>query len=156
MAAERLVSAFSGQASTPAADWHPRIIAFCCNWCAYAGADLAGVNRRQYASEVKILRVMCSGRVSQGMILRAFASGADGVLVLGCHPGDCHYTSGNKQTEKRVPLTQELLDLAGIDPARLMLRWISAAEGELFASTVDEFVARIRDLGPIGGEAHGH
>jgi F420-non-reducing hydrogenase iron-sulfur subunit len=141
---------------TSAADWFPEIIAFCCNWCAYAGADLAGVNRRQYASEVKILRVMCSGRVSQGMILRAFASGADGVIVLGCHPGDCHYASGNRQAESRVPNTQELLDLVGVEPSRLMLQWISAAEGQLFAATMDEFVARIRELGPVGGGVRGN
>jgi F420-non-reducing hydrogenase iron-sulfur subunit len=131
--------------------WRPSIIAFCCNWCAYAGADLAGVNRRQYAPEVRVLRVMCSGRVSPGMILRAFTSGADGVMILGCHPGDCHYRVGNVFAEKRVEQVRELLDLAGLDPTRLLLRWISASEGELFGRTMDEFVARIRELGPLGG-----
>lgn len=134
--------------------WKPNIIAFCCNWCAYAGADLAGVNRRQYAPEVRVLRVMCSGRVSPGMILKAFTKGADGVMVLGCHPGDCHYRVGNVFAERRVEQVRELLDLAGVDPSRLLLRWISASEGELFAKTMDDFVAHIRDLGPLGGARH--
>ena len=134
--------------------WRPRIIAYCCNWCAYAGADLAGVNRRQYAPEVRILRVMCSGRVSQGIILKTFTSGADGVMVLGCHPGECHYQVGNLFVEKRVEEVRELLDLAGVDPSRLLLRWISASEGELFGRTIDEFVAHILELGPLGGERH--
>ncbi len=132
--------------------WKPNVIAFCCNWCAYAGADLAGVTRRQYAPEVRLLRVMCSGRVSPGMILKAFTSGADGVMVLGCHPGDCHYRVGNVFAEKRVEQVRELLDLAGVDPSRLLLRWISASEGELFARTMDEFVDHIRRLGPLGGK----
>ena len=132
--------------------WRPRIIAYCCNWCAYAGADLAGINRRQYAPEVRILRVMCSGRVSQGIILKTFTSGADGVMVLGCHPGECHYQVGNVFAEKRVEEVRELLDLAGVDPSRLLLRWISASEGELFGRTIDEFVAHILELGPLGGE----
>jgi F420-non-reducing hydrogenase iron-sulfur subunit len=131
--------------------WKPNIIAFCCNWCAYAGADLAGVNRRQITPEVRVLRVMCSGRVSSGMILRSFTSGADGVMVLGCHPGDCHYRVGNVFAEKRVAEVRELLDLAGVEPSRLLLRWISASEGDLFAKTMDEFVAHIRELGPLGG-----
>lgn len=131
--------------------WRPSIIAFCCNWCAYAGADLAGVSRRQYAPEVRVLRVMCSGRISPGIILKTFTSGADGVMVLGCHPGDCHYRVGNIYAEKRVEQVRELLDLAGVDPSRLLLRWISASEGELFGRTMDEFVAHIRELGPLGG-----
>lgn len=134
--------------------WKPSIIAFCCNWCAYAGADLAGVNRRQITPEVRVLRVMCSGRVSPGMILRSFTSGADGVMVLGCHPGDCHYRVGNVFAEKRVAEVRELLDLAGVDPSRLLLRWISASEGDLFARTMDEFVAHIREIGPLGGGGH--
>jgi F420-non-reducing hydrogenase iron-sulfur subunit len=145
-----LMTSEGGAAAIPL-PWKPNIIAFCCNWCAYAGADLAGVNRRQYAPEVRVLRVMCSGRVSPGMILKAFTSGADGVMVLGCHPGDCHYRVGNVFAEKRVEQVRELLDLAGVDPSRLLLRWISASEGELFGRTMDEFVAHIRDLGPLGG-----
>jgi F420-non-reducing hydrogenase iron-sulfur subunit len=129
--------------------WTPNIVAFCCNWCAYAGADLAGVNRRQYAPNMRIIRVMCSGRVAPGMILQAFISGADGVMVLGCHPGDCHYRVGNKYAEQRVDQLHELLSLAGVDPSRLLLQWISAAEGELFGRTVDSFTAHIRRLGPL-------
>jgi len=129
--------------------WRPRIIAFCCNWCAYAGADLAGVSRRQYSPEVKILRVMCSGRVSPGMVLRSFASGADGIIVLGCHPGDCHYQIGNRYTEKSVDQVRELLDLAGIDDSRLRLEWISASEGEKFGRIIDEFTRTVRALGPL-------
>jgi F420-non-reducing hydrogenase iron-sulfur subunit len=131
-------------------DWQPHIVAFCCNWCAYAGADLAGMNRRQYAPNMRIIRVMCSGRVASGMILQAFVSGADGVMVLGCHPGDCHYRVGNKFAEQRVQQVHELLSLAGIDPSRLLLQWISAAEGELFGRTVDSFVNQIKALGPMG------
>ena len=140
-----------GGGAANALPWKPNIIAFCCNWCAYAGADLAGVNRRQITPEVRVLRVMCSGRVSPGMILRSFTSGADGVMVLGCHPGDCHYRVGNVFAEKRVAEVRELLDLAGVEPSRLLLRWISASEGDLFAKTMDEFVAHIRGLGPLGG-----
>lgn len=130
--------------------WQPSIVAFCCNWCAYAGADLAGVSRRQYAPNLRIIRVMCSGRVAPAMILQSFLSGADGVMVLGCHPGDCHYRVGNKYAEQRVHQLHELLGLAGIDPSRLLLQWISASEGELFGRTVDSFVEHIRELGPLG------
>ena len=143
-----------GGGAADATPWKPSIIAFCCNWCAYAGADLAGVNRRQYAPEVRVLRVMCSGGVSPGIILKVFTSGADGVMVLGCHPGDCHYQTGNIYAEKWVAQVRELLDLAGVDPSRLLLRWISASEGDLFARTMDEFVAHVRELGPLGGAVH--
>jgi F420-non-reducing hydrogenase iron-sulfur subunit len=143
-----------GGGAENALPWKPNVIAFCCNWCAYAGADLAGVNRRQITPEVRVLRVMCSGRVSPGMILRSFTSGADGVMVLGCHPGDCHYRVGNVFAEKRVAEVRELLDLAGVEPSRLLLRWISASEGDLFAKTMDEFVAHIHELGPLGGAGH--
>ena len=148
---DSIVSLDQPSGCTPGPDWKPRIIAFCCNWCAYAGADLAGASRRQYSPEIKILRVMCSGRVSPGMVLRSFSSGADGIIVLGCHPGDCHYQIGNRYTEKRVEQVRELLDLAGIDGSRLRLEWISAAEGEKFGRTIDEFVRTVRDLGPLGG-----
>ncbi|MDD1743154.1 MAG: hydrogenase iron-sulfur subunit [Methanomassiliicoccales archaeon] len=139
----------------PEPTWRPRIVAFCCNWCAYAGADLAGVSRRQYSSEVKILRVMCSSRVSAGIILKSFASGADGVMVLGCHPGDCHYQVGNLYTEKRVEQVRELLLLVGIDDSRLRLEWISAAEGEKFGRTIDDFVKTVRALGPLEASDEG-
>ncbi|HVO77978.1 MAG TPA: hydrogenase iron-sulfur subunit [Methanomassiliicoccales archaeon] len=132
-------------------DWTPRIVAFCCNWCAYAGADLAGVNRKQCKPDFRVVRVMCSGRVSPGIILHAFESGFDGVMVLGCHIGDCHYRVGNLNAEKQVAQARELITLAGVEPERLLLRWISAAEGDLFATTVDEFTDTIIGLGPLGG-----
>lgn len=131
--------------------WEPKIIAFCCNWCAYAGADLAGVTRLQYPPNVLILRVMCSGRVEPSMVLKCFENGADGVMVLGCHIGDCHYQIGNRKAEGRMADTKELLGLMGISNERLMLRWISASEGVLFAETVNQFVERIRVLGPLKG-----
>jgi len=127
----------------------PRVIAFCCNWCAYAGADLAGISRNQYAPEIRIIRVMCSGRVDPAMVLKCLQRGADGVMVLGCHPGDCHYLNGNLEAEKRMKEAARLMELLGIDPRRLMLRWISASEGELFARTSDEFVQILRALGPL-------
>ncbi len=133
----------------------PKIIAFCCNWCSYAGADLAGVMRRQYDPAVRIVRVMCSSRIDAGLILECFEKGADGVLVLGCHPGDCHYVSGNIKEELRVQDTWRLLDLLGIGRERLVLKWISASEGEEFAATIDQFAATIRRRGPLRGADHG-
>jgi len=132
--------------------WMPRILAFCCNWCAYGGADLAGISRKQYSPEMRIIRVMCSGRVDPAMIMSCFERGADGVMVLGCHPGDCHYLSGNEVAERRVESTGEMLELLGIDRRRLLLRWISASEGNLFAQTADEFAATVRALGPLRGD----
>jgi F420-non-reducing hydrogenase iron-sulfur subunit len=129
--------------------FNPKVIAFCCNWCAYAGADLAGISRNQYAPEIRIIRVMCSGRVDPAMVLKCLQRGADGVMVLGCHPGDCHYLNGNLEAEKRMKEAARLMELLGIDPRRLMLRWISASEGELFARTADEFVQILRTLGPL-------
>jgi F420-non-reducing hydrogenase iron-sulfur subunit len=133
--------------------WKPRIVAFCCNWCAYAGADLAGISRRQYSPDIRILRVMCSGRVDPALILKCFENGADGVMVLGCHPGDCHYLTGNEEAQRRIESTKELLGLLGIDSRRLLLEWISASEGDRFARTVDEFVFNVSGLGPLRGDA---
>ncbi len=130
--------------------WQPRVVAFCCNWCAYAGADLAGVSRRQYSPSVRIVRVMCSSRIDAGLILQCFEKGADGVMVLGCHHGGCHYISGNQREEVRVQEVWELLDLLGIGRERLVLKWISAAEGELFGFTVDRFVTLLQTKGPLG------
>lgn len=135
----------------PESNWQPKVVAFCCNWCSYAGADLAGVMRRQYDPAVRIVRVMCSSRIDAGLILECFERGADGVMVLGCHPGDCHYISGNIREEMRVQDAWELLDLLGIGRERLVLRWISASEGELFGRTIDDFCALVRELGPAGG-----
>ena len=124
----------------------PTIIAFCCNWCAYAGADLAGVSRFQYPPNIRIIRVMCSGRVKPVHILRAIELGADGVLVAGCHPGGCHYILGNKHAEKRVEMTKKLIDMLGIDSKRLRLEWIDASEGAKFAEIVREFVKDLQGL----------
>ncbi len=128
--------------------FEPKIVAFLCNWCSYAGADLAGVSRIQYPPNIRPIRIMCTGRMDPVYILKAFAEGADGVLVAGCHPGDCHYVTGNYKAERRVKVMMEILEDLGIERERLMLRWISASEGERFAQTVKEFVERIKKLGP--------
>ena len=128
-------------------EFEPRIIAFCCNWCAYAGADLAGLSRLQYPPEVRIVRVMCSGRVDPYFVLRAFENGFDGVMILGCHLGDCHYVAGNEKAEQRVQMLEALLPIIGIDPRRLKLEWISASEGEKFARVVKEFLEEVKSLG---------
>lgn len=128
--------------------FEPRILAFLCNWCSYAGADLAGVGRLQYPPNIRIIRVMCSGSVSPHHILHAFQKGADGVLVAGCHIGDCHYLKGNFMTLKRLTFLEGLLRFAGYDSERLRLEWISAAEGPKFAEVVREFTTTIKNLGP--------
>ena len=128
-------------------DFEPKIIAFACNWCSYAGADLAGVSRIQYPPTTRIIRVMCSGRVSPMFILEALRSGADGVLVTGCHLGDCHYLTGNEKAIRHVEMARSLLGLLGIEAERLRLEWISAAEGARFAQVVSEFTDQIRALG---------
>ncbi|MHA1310143.1 MAG: hydrogenase iron-sulfur subunit [Candidatus Helarchaeota archaeon] len=130
-------------------EFTPRIVAFLCNWCGYAGADLAGVSRFQYPPTVRIIRVMCSGRVQPSFILRSFKNGADGVLVCGCHIGDCHYISGNEYAEKRFKKTQEIIKLMGIDPKRIRLEWVSAAEGMKFANLIGDFTNQIKELGPF-------
>jgi F420-non-reducing hydrogenase iron-sulfur subunit len=129
-------------------DWEPKIIAFLCNWCSYAGADLAGVSRFQYPPNIRIVRVPCSGRVSENMILSALKSGADGILVSGCHPGDCHYISGNYFARRRFALLGNLLDYIGIEPGRVNFSWVSASEGEQFATVVRNVTERVRELGP--------
>ena len=129
-------------------EFEPRIVAFCCNWCAYAGADLAGISRFQYPPTVRIIRVVCSGMVDMSYILKAFEAGADGVLVAGCHPGDCHYLTGNLKAEKEVERTKKLLDVIGVGAERLRLEWISASEGVRFAELIREFTETIKRLGP--------
>lgn len=129
--------------------FEPKIIGFLCNWCSYTGADLAGTARMKYPPNMMSIRVMCSGRVDPGFILDAFRQGADGVLVLGCHPGDCHYLEGNYKCMRRIPLTQKLIEGLGIDPARLHLEWVSASEGGRFQEVVTEFTDQIRQLGPF-------
>jgi F420-non-reducing hydrogenase iron-sulfur subunit len=129
--------------------YEPRIVGFLCNWCSYAGADLAGVSRLQYPPNMRSIRVMCSGRVHPSFILEAFRGGADGVLVAGCHtPGDCHYISGNFKAERRVALLHSLLDQLGIERERLRLEWVSAAEGERFSQVVKEMTEDLKRLGP--------
>ncbi|MHA1803261.1 MAG: hydrogenase iron-sulfur subunit [Promethearchaeota archaeon] len=129
-------------------DKEPKILAFCCNWCSYAGADLAGVSRFQYPPNIRIIRVMCSGRVEPAFILKAFKSGIDGILVTGCHIGDCHYISGNEYTRKRMEHVKDLIKKIGLHPDRFRLQWISASEGKQFAELVREFTERIKKLGP--------
>jgi len=130
-------------------DFEPKIIGFLCNWCAYAGADLAGVSRIQYPPNIRIIRVMCSGRVDPAFILEALKNGADGVLVAGCHlPSDCHYISGNFKTLRRVMLLKRVLKDLGIEPERVRLEWISASEGDKFAAVVRDMVEQIKKLGP--------
>jgi F420-non-reducing hydrogenase iron-sulfur subunit len=129
-------------------EFQPRIIGFLCNWCSYAGADLAGVSRFQYSPNLRVIRLMCSTRVTPHIILEVLRSGADGVMVGGCHLGDCHYITGNYYTERRMKATWKFLELAGIDPRRVALYWVSASEGERFASVVDEFTGMIKELGP--------
>lgn len=132
----------------PSEAFEPKIIAFLCNWCSYAGADLAGVSRYQYPTNTRTVRVMCSSRVDPVLMLEMFIHGADGVLVGGCHLGDCHYITGNYYTEKKVKLARKLLEKAGIEPKRLHLEWISASEGERFSKVIEDFVGEIRSLGP--------
>jgi F420-non-reducing hydrogenase iron-sulfur subunit len=129
--------------------FEPRIIGFLCNWCSYQGADMAGMARIRYAPNVDVIRVNCSGRVEPAFIFKAFREGADGVIVAGCHPGDCHYTSGNFKTMRRMPLVHRLLAEFGIEPARFRLEWVSAAEGGRWARIVNEMTAQVRRLGPL-------
>ena len=128
--------------------FEPRIVAFMCNWCSYAGADNAGIARIPSPANILPIRVMCSGRVSPEMILRAFRSGADGVLLLGCHIGECHYISGNLKARRRVAILKSVLEDTGLEPERVWLRWISASEGAYFAETVRQMVEHLRTLGP--------
>ena len=130
-------------------EFEPKILAFACNWCSYAGADLAGISRMQYPSNVRIIRVMCSGRVDPVFLPEALSKGADGVMVLGCHPGDCHYISGNLIAERKIRWIKELLQKAGVKSLRIRLEWISASEGQRFANTIRDFTDQIRKLGPI-------
>jgi F420-non-reducing hydrogenase iron-sulfur subunit len=126
----------------------PLIIGFCCNWCSYAGADLAGVSRIQYPPSLRIIRVMCSGMVHPNLVIDALTKGADGVLVCGCHLGDCHYQEGNLKAEKRADAIRLMLEDFGLEPERFRLEWVSAAEGPRFAQVVGNFTEEIRQLGP--------
>ena len=128
--------------------FEPNIIAFCCNWCSYAGADLAGTSRMQMPPNVRIIRINCTGRIDVTFILDALYQGADGVLISGCHPGDCHYTSGNLKLRSRFALLENLLEEAGFESERVHLQWASAAEGDVFTEGITTMVARIKKLGP--------
>jgi len=133
----------------PAQDFEPRIVAFVCNWCTYAGADLAGTSRMKHAPNVRVIRVPCTGRISPLFVMKAFENGADGVLVSGCHPGDCHYVEGNYHARRRWTVFRELIHFLGLEPGRLHFSWISAAEGAKWAQTVDSVVAEVKKLGPL-------
>ena len=131
-------------------NWEPKIVAFLCNWCSYAGADLAGVSRTQYPPNIRIIRVPCSGRVNPFYIIKALQNGIDGVLVSGCHPGDCHYISGNLIARRKFALLKNFLEYIGIEPGRVQFSWVSAAEGVRFAQIIEKVTGEVKKLGPIG------
>ncbi len=133
--------------------FEPRIVGFLCRWCSYTGADLAGTSRIKYPANVVPIRVMCSGRVDPTLVVRALAKGADGVLIAGCHPGDCHYEKGNYSALRRHALLQQTLAQFGIEPERVRLEWVSASEGERFAQVVREMTEVVRKLGPLNWPA---
>ncbi|MCL1944081.1 MAG: hydrogenase iron-sulfur subunit [Candidatus Azobacteroides sp.] len=128
--------------------FEPKIVAFVCNWCTYAGADLTGTNRIKYSPDVKIIRFPCTGRIDFMLLIKAFSNGADGIIVSGCHPNDCHYTSGNFHARRRWTIFRSLLDFMGIDVNRITFTWVSAAEGAKWAEVVDSTVEKIKKLGP--------
>ncbi len=134
--------------------FEPKIVGFLCNWCSYAGADLAGVSRISYPPNIRIIRLMCSGRVDPVIVLETLAQGADGVLIAGCHPGDCHYIEGNYQAERKFKMLKKLIARTGMEPGRLRLEWVSASEGGRFAQIVTDFINQIKALGPspLSGE----
>ena len=139
--------------------FEPKIVGFLCNWCSYTGADLAGTARMVYAPNVRIIRVMCSGRVDPQFVLKAFSEGADGVLISGCHPGDCHYQEGNYKAQRRFKLLIKMLEQFGIEAERFRLEWVSAAEGAKFQKVCNEFTEEVKELGPLAwdnGGQHEH
>ena len=136
-------------------EFKPKIVAFCCNWCSYAGADSAGVGRMQYPASVRVIRVPCAGRINPFFILSAFRRGADGVLVSGCHPGDCHYISGNLGARRKFALLGRLLGHLGLEEGRLHFTWVSASEGVRFAEVIETVTAKVRELGPARRSAGG-
>lgn len=129
-------------------EFEPKILAFCCNWCSYTGADLAGVSRLQYPPNVRIIRVMCSGMVHPNLVINALTKGADGVIMCGCHPGDCHYIDGNLKAQKRADTIDLLLEDFGLEAERFRLEWVSASEGPKFAKVMKEMVDTVKELGP--------
>ena len=133
--------------------FEPLILGFACNWCTYAGADLAGTSRIQYPPNLRMIRVMCSGRVDPTFILKAFSRGVDGVLIGGCHPGDCHYMEGNHKAQRRIHMLRKMLSDFGIEPERLKLEWVSASVGAMFAQVVTDFTKTLKELGPLKKDA---
>ena len=129
--------------------FEPNIVAFLCNWCSYAGADLAGTSRLEYPANVKVIRVMCSGRVNPMFVVNALQEGADGVLIGGCHPGDCHYVQGNYFAKRRIAVLKKILEHIGIDERRVRMTWVSAAEGKKFADVIKEITEDIKKIGPM-------
>ncbi len=129
-------------------EFEPLIVGFCCNWCSYAGADLAGTSRREYPPNIRIIRVMCTGMVHPSLAINALTKGADGVMICGCHPGDCHYSGGNLQAEQKAQAIELMLQDFGLEPERFRLEWVSASEGDKFAKVVNEMVETLKKLGP--------
>ena len=129
-------------------NWEPKIIGFLCNWCSYTGADLAGTSRLQYPPNVRVIRLMCSSRVNPQLVLKAFQEGADGVLVSGCHPGDCHYIEGNYHARRKLTMLSDLLEHMGLEKQRFQVSWVSASEGPKFADVIKRFTDQVTELGP--------
>ncbi|HSV32020.1 MAG TPA: hydrogenase iron-sulfur subunit [Atribacteraceae bacterium] len=129
-------------------DWEPKIVAFLCHWCSYAGADLAGIGRMQYPPNVRVIRVPCSGAINPLYLFKALREGADGVLVSGCHPGDCHYISGNYYARRKFVVLKQFLEWLGFEPERIQFSWVSASEGQKFSQVIQEVVDRVREVGP--------
>jgi F420-non-reducing hydrogenase iron-sulfur subunit len=133
---------------TQESPWEPELIGFLCRWCSYAGADLAGTSRRKYPANIRVIRVPCSGRVDPLFILKALRLGFDGVLVSGCHPGDCHYQTGNYYARRRMAITKKFLEYMGVEPQRIQVGWVSASEGEKFAQVVTQVTKEMKEIGP--------
>ena len=142
--------------NTTVKEWQPTIVAFLCNWCSYAGADLAGTGRNQYPPSIRVIRVPCSGRINPIYIIKALTDGADGVMVSGCHPGDCHYLAGNFYARRRFTVLKKLLKMVGFPPDRVHFTWVSASEGIRFAQVVEDVTEKVKKLGPnqitVGGD----
>jgi len=130
------------------AEWEPKILGFLCRWCSYAGADLAGTSRKKYPPNIRIIKIPCSGRVDPLLILKALRMGFDGVLVSGCHPGDCHYQTGNYRARRRIAITKKFLEYLGVEPRRVQASWVSASEGDKWAQVVTDVTREIKEIGP--------
>jgi coenzyme F420-reducing hydrogenase delta subunit len=133
---------------TQESDWEPKILGFLCRWCSYAGADLAGTSRKKYPANIRIIKIPCSGRIDPLLMIRALRNGFDGVLVSGCHPGDCHYQTGNYRARRRIAITKKFLEYVGIEPERLQASWVSASEGGKFAEVVAEITGDLKKISP--------